>query len=132
MAESFSTQEKGMQRRFAMFRWVMVIAVTVSLTVLPFGCGGSEQAGPASGMNAKQGTLQGTVLDADGEPIAGARINISGKTTGGDVQSNVDGVFGWGGPEGTYEITATVDGDVVAKKTVELKGKVQGIELKGK
>ena len=121
-----------MQRRLAMFRWAMVTAVTVALTVLPFGCGGSDQAGPASGLDAKQGTLQGTVLDADGEPIAGARIGISGKTTGAEVQSNADGVFGWGGPEGTYEITATVDGEVVAKKTVELKGKVEGIELKGK
>jgi len=71
-------------------------------------------AGAATAQN--QGTIQGTVLDNENNPLPGANVLIQGTQTG--TSTNVDGEFELRTSPGTYTLEATFLGFQTARQSV--------------
>jgi hypothetical protein len=64
----------------------------------------------ASAQTAAAATVSGTIVDASGRPIGGARVTIASATVSRVVRANPDGTFSATVPPDTYSVTATLAG----------------------
>jgi outer membrane receptor protein involved in Fe transport len=78
----------------------------------------------ASGAQAQQGELRGRVLDVDGQPLAGANVQILG--TGLGTISDEQGRFALVKvPQGTHRVQASLIGYLGAIQEMEVRGRVE-------
>jgi iron complex outermembrane recepter protein len=65
---------------------------------------------------AQQGTVQGTVTDADNNPLPGANVILVGQNIG--TSTNVDGEFSFSAPAGTYTLQTSFLGFQTYRESV--------------
>ena len=67
-----------------------------------------------------QGTVSGTVTDADGNALPGANVVVEGTTLG--AAATLNGSYSVSVPNGTYTITASVVGYTSESASVRVSG----------